>query len=177
MLFGNKQEVKPASKWIDFWVSKETRLWLDHIVLPLIYLQRNPEAKHTALMATQALSKSLQYIINAITQTQCALCCHITTRTGTNEIQSVGKNKRKHSFSRWTHYIMFHRLLWGYSNPAGCYTFKKLQRSSWLLQKYTFVGMHRVTTPGASSSLKKKVKNRRSHQFTKAKLRNKWHLL
>lgn len=46
------------------------------------------------------------------------------------------------------------------------------------LQKYTYFG-HALsdTTLGSSNSLKKEGKNERPHQFTKAKLKNKWHLL
>lgn len=55
---------------------------------------------------------------------------------------------------------------------------KKKKRSSWLYKNIHFLGMHSATQHLVRlNSLKKEGKNERPHQFTKAKLKNKWHLL
>lgn len=136
-------------------------------------------------MATQSLSKSLQYITNTIIQRQCVLWCHITTHTGTNVIPTHAVEKIFTTILVFQVQPLlkdFHRLLWAYRYQAAYREYirekEKKKKIIMALQKYTFFG-HALsdTTLGSSNSLKKEGKNERPHQFTKAKLKNKWHLL
>ena len=73
-----------------------------------------------------------------------------------------------------------HRLLLAYSYQAAyrVYILGGKKKIIMALQKYTFLGMHSATQHLVCLTvLKKEGKNERPHQFTKAKLKNKWHLL
>lgn len=136
-------------------------------------------------MATQSLSKSLQYITNTIIQRQCVLWCHITTHTGTNVIPTHAVEKIFTTILVFQVQPLlkdFHRLLWAYRYQAAYREYirekEKKKRSSWLYKNIHFLGMHSATQHLVRlNSLKKEGKNERPHQFTKAKLKNKWHLL
>lgn len=136
-------------------------------------------------MATQSLSKSLQYITNTIIQRQCVLWCHITTHTCTNVIPTHAVEKIFTTILVFQVQPLlkdFHRLLWAYRYQAAYREYirekEKKKRSSWLYKNIHILGMHSATQHLVRlNSLKKEGKNERPHQFTKAKLKNKWHLL
>lgn len=172
------QEVMPGSaetlQWIDSSVCTDTRLWLEHAVLPLIYLQRSPKTKHTPVMATQAFIKSLRHIIDAITQTLRFVLPHHHSHGYKGNPSQICRKIRDITPCAPTNTKTFTDFYEVTVNQLAAYREIHLRNewSSWL---YKNIHLWACTERQHPGSLKNKVKT--GDSVSLQKLKNKWHLL